>query len=298
MKLNIWIILDGKRGHEKQIEDLVFCIKQKIEADTIRIQASNFFKVILNFLFKSYDRLSKKNKPDLIIAAGHGTHLDALQKRNRYGGKLIVIMKSSLPLFLFDLSIIPSHDKILWKKNLLILDGPVNKIKNQKQHIKGTGIILIGGPSKNYFWSDVHIINEIKKIIEINKNIELTLATSRRTPTSFLNQVIKFEDCLRVIPYNSVPSMWLENEIGNYEYSWVTQDSISMLFELINSGSIVTCINLKEKNKKFEKLYTDLYSKRRINLTSLDKQKMKKLDIKISNAEFCANFILQKFILN
>ena len=30
MKLSIWLILDGKRGHEKQIEDLAFCINKKI----------------------------------------------------------------------------------------------------------------------------------------------------------------------------------------------------------------------------------------------------------------------------
>ena len=50
MKLNIWLILDGKRGHEKQIEDLVFFINKKIRTNIKKIKKSNSLNTFLNFL--------------------------------------------------------------------------------------------------------------------------------------------------------------------------------------------------------------------------------------------------------
>ena len=116
MKLNIWLILDGKRGHEKQVEDLAFCINKIIKSNVIKIQKNSFINIFLNFIGLRKDDCINLLTPDLIIAAGHQTHLDALQKRRKYGGRIILIMKSTLPSFLFDLSIIPSHDRIFWKK--------------------------------------------------------------------------------------------------------------------------------------------------------------------------------------
>jgi len=50
MKLNIWLILDGKRGHEKQIEDLAFCINKKITSNIKKIKKISLLKIIFNFL--------------------------------------------------------------------------------------------------------------------------------------------------------------------------------------------------------------------------------------------------------
>ena len=299
MKINIWLILDGKRGHEKQIEDLAFSINKIKKSNITRIKKISFINIIKNFFKIGYDPCRTYPNPDLIIAAGHQTHLDALQKRGRYGGKIILVMKPSLPSFLFDLSIIPSHDKIFFPKNIFMIHGSINKIENQKKQNKNTALILIGGPSKNYLWSSKNVINEINNIISCNSNskINFTVATSRRTPNSFKTELKQNQNNLKIIHHESVPSNWLDRNIGKYEYSWVTQDSISMLFELIASGSKVSCIKLESRNKKFKNLFHNLYKTNKVNFTNnVEDIVTNKQRLKPNTADICANYIYEHFL--
>ena len=296
MKLNIWLILDGKRGHEKQIEDLAFSINKKIKTNITKIKKISFLNTLLNFLRIGNDPCKYFPRPDLIIAAGHRTHFDSLQKKNRYGGKIILIMKPSIPSFFFDLVIVPSHDKIFWKKNTLTIPGSINKIIDRKKQEKNKALILLGGPSKNYSWSNKNVINQIKHILNINPKLRFTVATSRRTPMELINELKFNHKNLLIVSHESVPHNWLENNIGKYKVSWVTQDSISMLYELIASGSIVNLIRLESKNRKFEKLFFELERQGKINnqyrAHSLDRLSKNNK----SSAEYCAEFIIKKVL--
>jgi len=296
MKLNIWLILDGKRGHEKQIEDLAFSINKKVKTNITKINKISFLNTLLNFLRIRNDPCKYFPQPDLIIAAGHQTHFDALQKKNRYGGKIILIMKPSIPFFLFDLLIIPSHDNTFWKKNTLTIDGTVNKIKNNNKQEKNSGLILLGGPSKNYLWSNKEVIDQINNILNLNPKLKFTIATSRRTPSELLNDNKLVHKNLLKVCHESVPHDWLENNIGNYQFAWVTQDSISMLYELIASGSIVNLIRLESKNRKFEKLFFELEHQGKINYQYIAQSFVKLSKNNQSSAEYCAEFIIKNLI--
>ena len=81
MKLNIWLILDGKRGHEKQIEDLAFFINKKIKTNITKIKKISFLNTVLNFMRIGNDPCKYFPRPDFIITAGNQTHFDALQKK-------------------------------------------------------------------------------------------------------------------------------------------------------------------------------------------------------------------------
>ena len=297
MKLNIWLILDGKRGHEKQIEDLAFYINKKIKTNITKIKKISFFNTLLNFLRIGNDPCKYFTRPDLIIAAGHQTHFDALQKKIRYGGKIILIMKPSIPSFLFDLLIIPSHDNIFWKKNTLTIPGTVNKIKNKNKQEKNSGLILLGGPSKNYLWSNKEVIDQVNYILNINPKLKFTIATSRRTPSELLSETKFTHKNYLIVSHESVPHDWLENNIGKYKVSWVTQDSISMLYELIASGSIVNLIKLKSKNRKFEKVFMELAREGKINYQFSTESLNRFSKNNKSSAEYCAEFII-KNVLN
>jgi mitochondrial fission protein ELM1 len=296
MKLNIWLILDGKRGHEKQIEDLVFSINKKIKANITKIKKISFLNTFLNFMRIGNDSCKYYPRPDLIIAAGHQTHLDALQKKIRYGGKIILIMKPSIPSFLFDLIIIPSHDNIFWKKNTLTIDGTVNKITNKNKQEKNSGLILLGGPSKNYLWSNKEVIDQINNILNANPKLKFTIATSRRTPSEFISETKFTHKNYLIVSHESVQHDWLENNIGKYQVSWVTQDSISMLYELIASGSIVNLIKLESKNRKFEKLFMELRRQGKINNQYSAQSFVRSSKNNQSSAEYCAEFIIKNLM--
>ena len=296
MRKNIWLILDGKTGHEKQIEDLVYWLRKKISTNLKRIEASSIIKIIINYFLNLIISNKKIIKPDLIICAGHRTHFEALLRKKIYGGKIIVIMKPSLPMSFFDLNIIPSHDKYHKNKNIYVTQGPLNKLYNLQKQKKNMGLILIGGYSKNFHWSNESINLKIKKIINDNKLINFTLATSRRTPTDFFDFMgSDVKQNVKICKFDQVSKNWLEKKIGNFEYSWVTQDSISMIFELLMSGSKVTIIELMKKNNKFNKLFEDLYQKKRINFSSKELRKIHLMAYQKSNAEKSAEFIVNKF---
>jgi len=297
MKLNIWLILDGKRGHEKQIEDLAFCISKKIKTNIIKIKKNNILRIFFNFFRILNDPCKSLPPPDFIFAAGHQTHLDAIQKKNRYGGKVIIIMKSSFPNFLFDLSIVTLHDKTYTRQNIFHTEGSVNRIINEKKQIKNEAIILVGGPSKNFFWDTKEIELEIKKIIEKNHDIKFTIGTSRRTPPEFMANIPKdIQSRIKIVKHNKCPINWIEKQISKSEYAWVTQDSISMLYELVSAGSKVTCISLEPKNDKFINVFDKLYQNKKINFTNRKVQKLEPLENLKSTADICANYIYKTFI--
>ena len=297
MKINIWIIADGKKGHEKQSEELVYSLKKKLKINLVKINARSFFQEFFNFIF--YRKTSYKTdlRPNLIIGAGHKTHLAILLNKIKYGGKAIVIMKPSIPLFLYDLAIIPSHDKVFPSKKKFITDGPITSIVNRHMQKEHKGLILLGGPSKNFYWDDDKILSNIKLISSSLPNKDLTIGSSRRTPISLIEKLKKLKHRnLKFIDHNDVSDKWIKKEIDTSRYSWVTQDSISMLYELIASGSIVTCIELKEKNNKFKDLFEELYLNKVINLSTKKAHRLKTNLKRISEADRCSDYIIKNFI--
>ena len=67
--------------------------------------------------------------PDLLLGAGHHTHLSLLAARRIRGGKVVVLMRPSLPPGLFDLCLIPEHDAPPARPNVLATRGALNRIQ-------------------------------------------------------------------------------------------------------------------------------------------------------------------------
>ena len=294
MKLNIWVILDGKQGHENQTKALLFSLRKLADLKVKFFFASGLLINLWNILIKRNKQLSS---PDLIIGAGHNTHYDILLKKLMYGGRSIVIMKPTIPTLFFDLSIIPKHDHIFYKKKIFQTNGPLNNIVNQKKHNNIKGLILVGGPSKHYIWDDAYIIKSIQEIFKKNNKINFIVGTSRRTPLNFYMLWEKtFSRKIKIYKPDEVSENWLSREIEKSKYSWVTQDSISMTYELINAGTHLTCIDLQEKTKKFSAIYKNLYDERKLNFLSKKNKSLLIENSSISEADKCAKYIYNKFI--
>ncbi|MDC0127746.1 mitochondrial fission ELM1 family protein [Methylophilaceae bacterium] len=245
-KIVIWRLIDGKIGHEKQTLSLVNALKNEITIKTINIKIQSF---LFSILF-SMKVLKNFQNPDLIIAAGHKTHISLLFLKYLYGGKSILLMKPSLPCNWFDLCIIPEHDKckvrglIVWTKGLLVTT--TNYInKNEKK-----GLILIGGISKHYIWDSESVVNQVKKLLSNNLLIDFILSPSRRTPKDFIVKInkISFKN-LKIHETKKQNKNWLKNQMNKTKYAWITVDSMSMVYESITAGQNVGLISLKSKGK-------------------------------------------------
>lgn len=296
MKLNVWVILDRKRGHENQTKALIDSLKKFADLKVNNFFASGFLSNFINLFKKKNDQLIG---PDLIIGAGHSTHFDILFKKLIHGGKSIVIMKPSIPMLFFDLCIIPKHDHNANRNNIYQTNGPINNIVNKKKQSKSMGLILVGGPSKHYIWDSMFVINAIQKIFEKNKNLKIIVGASRRTPLEFYNQWKEiFKNKIKIYNPDDVSKDWLRSKVEKCKYAWVTQDSISMTYELINAGSYLTCIELQQKTKKFHALYQKLFKEKKLNFISKQNEDLLITHNQFSEADKSAEYIYNKFIKN
>ena len=183
------------------------------------------------------------HSPDIIIAAGSHTHWPALKLRWRYGGKLVVLMKPFLPRCFFDLCFIPRHDGIKASRNVVTTRGAINPVPFSEQSKPDRGLMLIGGPSKHYGWSDEKMVEQLLTLLGADENINWTLTTSRRTPESFLlalqSAVLTAANnaSLSIVPLEKTDSAWLAAQYRDCGKIWVTEDSVSMVYESLSSGT-------------------------------------------------------------
>ena len=244
----IWRFTDGKAGHDKQSLALVDSLMNQTKCRLFDFNVQDQRNPILNIIFKNYKLPEGITKPDIAIGAGHKTHLHLLAIKRCFNAKIVVIMKPSIPLIFFDLCIIPKHDGIKNGPNIINTQSSLVKFNSNLKKKENTGLILIGGPSKHYFWDSKTVLEEICKISKKFKFRKLLLSTSRRTPFDFLDQLneLNIPD-IKVYEYSKIKSDWLDKHINKVKNIWVTNDSYSMVTEALASGADVDIIGLKVK---------------------------------------------------
>ena len=248
----VWRFIDGKVGHEKQTASLILELEKSIKVNVIDCHSS-MAKILRSFcLGIGYYR--DLPKPDIIIGAGHRTHLPMILSKLKYGGESVVIMKPTLPYSFFDFCLIPQHDNPPKHKNILLTQGPFTSvIEPPPEKDSKKGLFLIGGPNKHLLWSDDCIISQIEAITknEVNSNLNWSLTTSRRTPTSFLNKFSRMNlKGIRTFPFECTAPGWIEKQFAKSSQTWVTQDSASMINEALSFGNNTGIIELQENSHK------------------------------------------------
>ena len=126
----LWL-KDQKVGHEKQVLAILKRLQEKIpKMELIEIDVNiSFIKNLLLFLSKIHPSISLK--PDVIIGAGTGTHLEMLRIKQKFNNepKIICVMKPSIFLKQFDLVFAPRHDfNNEIPKNVFVYQGSLSLI--------------------------------------------------------------------------------------------------------------------------------------------------------------------------
>ena len=244
----IWRFRDGKAGHDKQSLALVQSLKNQVKCRTFDINVQSQRNPILNIIFKNYKLPEGITKPDIAIGAGHKTHLHLLALKRCFGTKIVVIMKPSLPLKLFDLCVIPKHDDVKSGSNIFITNFPLVNFNLNKKKKENMALFLIGGPSKHFYWDSKKVLEQIKNISQEIKFKKLLITTSRRTPIDFINEYKKLKiKNIKLYEDTKIINDWLDKNIIKVKNIWVTNDSYSMLIEAIASGAYTDILELKTK---------------------------------------------------
>lgn len=240
---HIIVISDGKPGHENQSLGLAEALqRQSAHAHDIhKVPALPWWRLLVWLLRQSVCRTVSA---DLVISAGHRTHLSLLAWGWVCQAKTVVLMKPSLPQRWFDLCLIPEHDRPRPAATVMVTKGALNRVQVSDKKPQ-TGLFLMGGPSKHVHWDTTRVLEQIEQVLQRFPDTAWTLTTSRRTPDEFLAAIMAKQWSITVIPAAETDSNWLPTQLGGAQHCWVTSDSISMIYEALTAGGRVGLLPLE-----------------------------------------------------
>ena len=300
MILNIWRFTDKKPGHDSQSIGLCNAISEIKKCNIFDIETDSAFNVIKNVLSNKFPRGENITKPDILIGAGHKTHISMLSAKYIKKGKIIVLMKPSLPISFFDLCLIPKHDRPKTRKNVIETNGALNPMKFNENKSLDEGLILLGGLSNHYKWDNNIVISQVKNIITNKDNKNWTLADSPRTPKGLIQKLSLYNKNVKILHSNTTSMTQLHNYIFNANHIWVSPDSVSMVYESLSSGASVGILELPIKNtNRINEAITSLIEKKEITSYSswLKNKELRPFEKKFNEAKRCALIMLEKGIL-
>ena len=178
----LWLITDNKPGHRSQLQGLAQALAARTAVTAHWIDAPAGRDALWQWLTGRFPSGAALPDPDLILVAGHRTHLAGLAARRARGGKLVALMRPSLPLGCFDLCVIPQHDAPPVRTNVIATRGALNTARPSAERNADQGLFLIGGPSKHHGWDSAGLRAQIDAIVAATPGMRWTLTTSRRTP--------------------------------------------------------------------------------------------------------------------
>lgn len=237
--LSILLLSDGKPGHENQSRGLAEAIGLLTPVQTSVLTVPR--RGMLASLLHPESLPPGAEKPALIIGAGHGVHGSMLRLARSTGSTSIVLMKPTLPSSLFDLCILPRHD--LGKKppepNMIATRGALNLVTPPGSQARHSGLILIGGPSSAYEWDSQAIAETVRCITEAHSDRPWRATNSRRSPADQLDALKTACPALTLFPHQDTHRDWLPQQLAEAVDVWVSEDSVSMIYEALSSGAHV-----------------------------------------------------------
>jgi len=245
----VWAFTDGKAGHENQTRGLLAALARLHPLDVRWITVPAYASVLTSLMTRRFLPGAAYPPPDLLVGAGHRTHLPMLAARRSHGGRSVVLMKPSLPRFWFDLCVIPEHDGVSGR-NVLATRGALNIVVPSADKDKHAGLMLIGGPSRHHGWNEKTLIAQVEQIVAREKKIHWTLTTSRRTPAATLARLRALDARnLTVVPFEDTDRHWLPAQLARATVVWVTEDSASMLYEALSANAATGVLPVAQRGK-------------------------------------------------
>jgi mitochondrial fission protein ELM1 len=225
--------------------------------------------VVMNWLKGRFEPGAALPDPDLIVGAGHQTHLSMLAARRARGGRVVVLMKPSLPMRCFDLCAVPGHDQPHHGENVLVTQGALSRQHPARTKDPSLGLVLVGGPSRHFDWTGRQVVEQIASLLGREPARRWTVATSGRTPSGFIETLREELAALRsrhsvphfvkegrgpipdgrfrIVGWQESDDEWLPAQLAITPVVWVTEDSVSMLYEALSAGASVGVIGLSRR---------------------------------------------------
>jgi len=240
----IWRFVDGKAGHDAQSRGLVTALQERLAVAVFDIPVAKGITGFRSWLTAGYRPGRHLPAADLLLGAGHATHWHLLAARRRWGGRIVLLMKPTLPVSWFDLCMVPEHDGLPAAANVVTTCGVLNGLHAGGEHTADTGLILLGGPCRHFRWRDSDIQSQLEQLVGQRPVKRWLLTTSPRTPESLLKALVDRPE-FECTPYSSGNRDWLPDRLAEAGEAWVSEDSVSMIYEALTAGTRVGLLQVK-----------------------------------------------------
>ena len=282
-KLKGLLLTEGLHGMISQAEGLAKALDldyfhEKIELTSFWNYIPPNLTPIRKFVFKN----QLERDFDVIISCGRKSVIPSIYLKKNSKKKIINIhiQNPKISLNNFDFVVSPDHDS-LEGSNVYTSKGAIhyltikeidenrNYLENKIEKNKDVVSLILGGPTKYYDYSDENMINIfsiIKKNL-INKNLQLIVIPSNRTPQKTINLAKEYFNTNRIVIDNVDKKAYLSG-LAVSKYIVVTCDSSSMISEAALTGKpiYVAMIPPLKNDKRFKK-FRDLFEK--LNITEI-----------------------------
>ncbi len=221
-----------------------------------------------------------ESSTDFVISAGSSLVPINLMIAKDSRAKSIVLMKPSFPFnfFRYDLAVVPAHDEGLMPdkafRTILTpslveensLEEDAEKLKGRMRNIKRVKFaVFLGGPTRRFQMD----LEDVKSIVASLKNLspaagDFVITTSRRTPdkiSKYLKEIVAQDPACQMVVIakeDSRPEV-VGGMMALADVLIVTEDSVSMISEAVNSGKKVVVLELgsaalPKKHRRFKEI--------------------------------------------
>ncbi len=294
----IWRFSDGRAGHDSQSEGITSALKDRLDCECHEINVPLSFSSYCWGFIRKLPAVSHLPDPDLLVGAGHACHFPMLLSRHVRGGRALVLMKPSLPTRLFDLCLIPKHDRFEPNPNVISTEGPLNILRPCSSLSIDHGLILIGGESQHFNWDEQKLFKQVLQILN-SEDLNWTITDSPRTPlaTKSLLQTLH-KDKVTYVPFTANQDSALPDLLDKSAVIWVSEDSMSMIYEALSTGASVGVLRIPEKaHSRLADVAPSLAKKQLLTLFDdwlLNKSLSPPINILTESAR-CADILIERY---
>ena len=288
VKLKGILLTEGMHGMISQVEGLAKALDIDFTHHTV--ETNNFWKFFPPKLSPISQKVFKKIDPvefDVIISCGRKSVIPSIYLKKNSNKKIINIhiQDPKVNLSNFSYVIAPEHDE-LTGVNVFSTKGAIhyltneeinnhtNYLKDKLQSEKEYFLLILGGPTKHYEYSEENISNIFDLFNDLVKknNLQGIVVPSMRTPANIID-LAKNKLGEKSLVIETVDKKAYLSALSLAKYISVTCDSTSMISEAALTGKPIYIADIPtKKNDKRIKKFRELFD--HLNIT-------KKLDNKL-----------------
>ena len=292
-KLKGILLTQGMHGMISQVEGLAKALDLDFTHHTVEL--NNFWKLIPPKITPISQKVFKKIEVkdfDVIISCGRKSVIPSIYLKKNSSKKItnIHIQDPKVNLNNFSYVIAPEHDGLTGKNVYSTkgamhyltkeeIDNHTNYLKDKLQSGKEYFLLILGGPTKHYDYSEGNIINifNLYNDLIIKNNLQGIIIPSMRTPKNTID-LAKNKLGEKNLVIDTVDKKAYLSALSLAKYIAVTCDSTSMISEAALTGKPIYIADIPTKKndqriQKFKELFHQL------NIT-------KKLDTKLETWDY------------